>query len=339
MPDPQVGSSTAGNNSQPLFNGQAPKQPKALPLVFNFVAQQVYNVDLSVQQAFNTIDLVQSLFIDNSTGTAPIVVTCPVTRQSIQCPPKSQGYFAFLQTIPIQFTVASNGGQTAAIIELLNFPVASLVWSIGSAAFSFNGAGALQVSDTLLEALIANGGLTVTTQPGFNYVIFEGQKRTYSAVFGAFNVSATGSFLQIVGAANPVITRVRRIYIWGVSSTAADSARIDVARRSTANATVGTTVLPAQHDTNDAAAGAVVKQIAAPGVAGTLVSFLRTYEIGLPLVTANNGGNELEILFGTANDEAFVLRGNAQYLTVDLTTASGAYANNIIGFAIEWTEE
>lgn len=339
MPDPQVGGSTVGANSQPIYNGQAPKQPKALPLVFNFVAQQVYNVDLSVQQQFNTIDFVQSVFIDNSSGTQPIVMTCPVTRQSIQCPPKSQGYFPFLQTVPIQFSVASNGGQAAAIIELMNFPVAAMVWSVGSAAFSFNGAGALQVSDTLLEALIANGGLSVNMLPGFNYIIFEGQKRTYSAAVGAANISATGSFMQIVGAANPTITRVRRVGVFGVSGAAADSALITLSRRSTANGSAGTTLTAGQNDTNDAAAGAVVKQITAPGAAGTLVAALRTMEIGLPLVTANNGGNEWEFIFGVANDEAIVLRGNAQYLTADLVTASGAYVNNSIGFFIEWTEE
>lgn len=339
MPDPQVGASTVGNNSQPIFNGQAPKQPKAMPLVFNFVAQNVYNVDLSVQQQFNTIDFVQALFIDNSTGSAPIVVTCPVTRQALQCPPKSQGYFPFLQTVPIQFTVASTGGQTAAIIELLNFPVAAMVWTVTSSAFSFNGAGALQVSDVLLDALIANGGLTVTTQQGFNYVIFEGQKRTYSAAVGLANISATGSFMQIVGAAGPTITRVRRVGVFGVSGTTADSALITLARRSTANATAGTAITAGQNDTNDAAAGAVVKQITAPGAQGTLVANMRTMEIGLPLVTANNGGNEWEFIFGVANDEAIVLRGNAQYLTADLVTASGAYVNNLMGFFIEWTEE
>lgn len=339
MPDPQVGSSTVGNNSQPIFNATSPKQPKALPLVFNFVTQNVYNVDLSVQQQFNTIDFVQALFIDNSTGTAAISVTSPVTRQTLVCPPKSQGYFPFLQPVPIQFTVSSTGGQTAAIIECLNFPVGGVVWGVGSSAFSFNGAGALQVSDTLLDALIANGGLTVTTQQGFNYVIFEGQKRTYSASVGAANVTATGSFMQIVGAAGPTITRVRRVMVWGLSGTAADSAQITLARRSTANGAAGTAITAAQNDTADAAPGAVVKQITTPGAAGTLVGNFRTVEIALPLATANNGGNEWDFIFGAANDESIVLRGNAQYLTADLVTASGAYANNLIGWSIEWTEE
>jgi hypothetical protein len=145
--------------------------------------------------------------------------------------------------------------------------------------------------------------------------------------------------MQLQGSATATI-RVRRIAVNVVATAGpADNAALNLARRSTANGSPGTVLTGNKNDLNDAASTAVLRQIPAPGAAGTLVGTMRQAFIGIPIVTANNGGNRIEWDFGALGDECIVLRGVNDFLACDFSTSSGTYVNNVVGWDIEWTEE
>jgi len=165
MSEPAVtpSSSFVGNAQQTYNLRQSGRGPLAVPLNIDFSIQTVFDVDLSTIQQNNTIDFVQTLYIDNSGGTAPIIIYCPASQQTVNCPPLSQGYFPFLCPQPVKFLVSSSGGYQKTQVVCLNFPVQPGVWAASAAAvplFQFTDpGGALITSDvTLLAAGLSGGG-------------------------------------------------------------------------------------------------------------------------------------------------------------------------------------
>lgn len=137
-------------NAQAVSNmTQSSRGPLAVPISPDWTVQQSYLVDLSIQNQFGTIDMVQTLFMDNSQSSAPLYAVNAVSQQTIICPAKSQGYFPFLCPQPSRFTLMSTGGVRASI-ECLNFPVQPAVWGAAGQLFTFNDAGALITQDSTL---------------------------------------------------------------------------------------------------------------------------------------------------------------------------------------------
>lgn len=137
-------------NAQAVSNmTQSSKGPLAVPISPDWTVQQSYLVDLSIQNQFGTIDMVQTLFMDNSQSSAPLYAVNAVSQQTIICPAKSQGYFPFLCPQPSRFTLMSTGGVRASI-ECLNFPIPPAVWGAAGQLFTFNDAGALITQDSTL---------------------------------------------------------------------------------------------------------------------------------------------------------------------------------------------
>ena len=150
---------TVNTTFQPVANAKVPKEgPKAIPLVLDFTATQSYQVDLTQQQQAAKISFIQGAFIDNSANPQPLVIATGNSQQNLVIPGYSQAYVPLLLPNPPTFVASTTGGVVVSIIAL-NIPMDIAVWSVKASAFSFNGNGALQVSDTLLEALISGGAL------------------------------------------------------------------------------------------------------------------------------------------------------------------------------------
>lgn len=166
MPGNQGGVQTAANtsgNAQSVSNmTQSNRGPLAVPISPDWTVQTSYLVDLSIQNAFGTIDMVQTLFIDNSLSTVPFYAINQVSQQTIICPAGAQGYFPFLCPQPSRFTIASTGGVKAPI-EVLNFPVQPAVWSASQQGFKFDNNGNLLTSDaTLAQVGVTGAALNVS---------------------------------------------------------------------------------------------------------------------------------------------------------------------------------
>lgn len=124
-----VGQASGGaNNAQPVFNNtMSNKGPIAVPIKPDFTSDTEVLIDLSILNGFNTIDFVQTLYIDNAGNASPCIIYNGVSQQRIIARANSQGYYAFLCPNPGRFTVASAGGLPVPI-ELLNFPVPGVTW-------------------------------------------------------------------------------------------------------------------------------------------------------------------------------------------------------------------
>lgn len=120
-----------------VFCGLAPRKgPKALRFdcdlsIYNStLANGAQIIDLEDPISKDKIEFVQSVYIDNSLNAAPLILTCGITNQSIQCPANAQGYFSVLAPNPAKFTAASTTTNLVIPIFFLNFPVAALVWKV-----------------------------------------------------------------------------------------------------------------------------------------------------------------------------------------------------------------
>lgn len=140
--------------------------PKAYPLAFQFIAgggaSDAYTVDLTLPIEQGKVDLVQTLFIDNSPNTVPLTVSVGALRENITVPARYQGFFPIVMPQKnAVLTVSCPTGNNAEVM-MLNVPMPAMMWPTVQTIPSFSGLGYLQVSDVALDALITGGTLPVT---------------------------------------------------------------------------------------------------------------------------------------------------------------------------------
>lgn len=148
-----------------VFNGLNPKQqPKLMPLSLDFTVNNSWAVDLQNMQSRNMIQEVQSMFVDNSLNSKPVYFTFQQSNASIVCPPFSQGTFPVYAPNPCKLTAVSSGSTSTCMVFLGNMPQPYMVWGVNQNSATYNGSGALIVSDPLIEALISAGALKTANQ-------------------------------------------------------------------------------------------------------------------------------------------------------------------------------
>lgn len=115
-----------------VFNGRAPSGvPKVIPLRFDISAVANYYIDLSVDEAFQNIEFIQSVFIDNAENPAAVTLTFEISGQRIIAPPLSQGYYTVFAPEQTKFTLSTTIHATAQPrVLLLNIPVACCIWKV-----------------------------------------------------------------------------------------------------------------------------------------------------------------------------------------------------------------
>jgi hypothetical protein len=166
----------------------------------------------------------------------------------------------------------------------------------------------------------------------------------YSAGVGAFAAVATPTVFAILKGSATKTTRVKRITVSG-AATAAGSLALVVEKCSDAG-TLGsaalTTLTAAPHDSNNAAATAVLSSVGTAnyGTVPTAVGVLgagRIQMAALGSVTTSGAVAPFVLDFTTRSDQAVVLRGVAQTLTLSCkggTIPSGG----VIDLSVEWEE-
>jgi len=149
---------TTANSVLGVFNAMVPKEgPKCIPLQVNFSQGNSQRVDLTTQQQQGKISFFQSIFVDNSQNSVAIQIENPTAQCTLIVPPSSQGILPLFLGNPPYLNVTTSTDLIIPIF-LFNVPLPAQVWSVaGEGGFTFDGANLL-VSDTALEALIANLG-------------------------------------------------------------------------------------------------------------------------------------------------------------------------------------
>lgn len=87
------------------------KGPLIIPKTIDFRTALTAIVDLSSQVQQNTIDFINSVYVDNKDGPYNIDIVASSTYSRITVPAKSQCFFPLLATNPPVFTLTCSGVQ------------------------------------------------------------------------------------------------------------------------------------------------------------------------------------------------------------------------------------
>lgn len=141
----------------PVDNGgKAREGSKTLRVDYDFSAGvQAYTTDIVQIKQQGKMSLVQSVYIDNTTGAnnQPVVLQVSGTNQSISIPSGYQGVFPIFVTDHAVFTITSAGNGKVSMY-FNNFEVAPFQWA--GVAIPFNPIGTITVTDPILDATVSN---------------------------------------------------------------------------------------------------------------------------------------------------------------------------------------
>lgn len=107
-----------------------PKGPASIPVLLDWSQASQYNLDLShfIQQ--QKVSLIQAVYIENGSGTQPLQIQIPGTRQTLQIPAGSEAYLMLIAANPLTMSFLSTDGANKSTIHLLNYPVTNAVWKV-----------------------------------------------------------------------------------------------------------------------------------------------------------------------------------------------------------------
>lgn len=168
----------------------------------------------------------------------------------------------------------------------------------------------------------------------------DGKKASYSGgINGLVPVASATDIFTITGSATRTV-RVTRIEVSGISTTILDTT-VRLLLRTTAD-TAGTSTAPVlyPHDSNDAAATAVLAAYTAnPTVNDGTNRLIRASKLlfNLSAPAAGSEAGRLIWDFGDRPSKAFVLRGVAQQLAINLNGVS--VAGGSVDISVELTED
>lgn len=90
---------------------------RELPTVLLLAAAQTFGDDLSAEMTQGDMDLIQSVYIDNSLNASNVSIQFTGgTAQKITCPSNAQGYFPVVPMGRVVFVAASAGGVNVPVI-------------------------------------------------------------------------------------------------------------------------------------------------------------------------------------------------------------------------------
>ena len=103
--------------------------PKTLPLILDFSGTNSYLLTLENFQALGHFSMCQTLWVDLSTSGENMIITVGSTGQIIKCLAGTQGYYNVLVPNPINITFTCVGGPADVRVQVINVPIAGVVWN------------------------------------------------------------------------------------------------------------------------------------------------------------------------------------------------------------------
>lgn len=209
----------------------------------------------------------------------------------------------------------------------------------GNGLYRFNAAGLAQVRLNITALSSGTVIMTGSASLGNQFTSFlQSTRQTYTASVTALVTAASATdFLTITGSATNTV-EVNRVECSGVATTAATPDIVGV-KRSTAD-TLGTSTAPTAvpHDSNSAAATAVLAAYTANPTLGTGVGNLKAEKLALPLAATGAAVQRLIWLFGQGYaEQPVILRGAAQQFAMNGNAATLGTAAQL-DCSITWTE-
>ena len=148
-------------NAKQVSNQSMPKLgwAKTLPYTAKLATQATDSLDLTNAVSQGVIDQIQSVWIDNSSGSKPFVLLVTGINQSTICPAYSQGWFPILTTYPQQFEFSGAGADVKLFFNNVPMPVGS--WYAGAASANNSPMGLLLTDLSTATAAAASTILMV----------------------------------------------------------------------------------------------------------------------------------------------------------------------------------
>jgi hypothetical protein len=111
-----------------IQNQMVPNEgPKTIPMELQFDTTDTLVLNgLGIQQ-LGKISIIQTLYVDTSGGAA-LTIVCGQSRQRIDVPANTQGYYNVLLPGTFEITFVSTIGSVVNV-QLINVPIAGAVWS------------------------------------------------------------------------------------------------------------------------------------------------------------------------------------------------------------------
>lgn len=149
--------------TQQIGSQYMPTSAICAKVTLSLVTGTASELDFTTLIGSGKIQNIQAVFADNSANTTALTLTT-AAGQNLIVPAGAQGIFPVILANGSP-TVVVSGNGTATLL-FLNVPMPFGSWSAsGSAALVVTG-GNLQVTDTALDATIANGGVVATAPAG-----------------------------------------------------------------------------------------------------------------------------------------------------------------------------
>jgi hypothetical protein len=154
-------------SAHPLDIGKVPKSgAHAVSVAYNFTTQASFNTDLTSLAQQGKLTNVQTVYVDNTSNNEPVIVLSIVTNQSISVPAGVQGYYTMLVSSAMQFTVSSTGNGTTVQVQYIDVIIPPSQWDgLIPQSVVLN---PQPVTDTILDATVSGGRVTVLTTPAQN---------------------------------------------------------------------------------------------------------------------------------------------------------------------------
>lgn len=114
----------------PIYNGYGPAEgAKILPLTFDFSSVASYSENLLIENTEGVIQFVQSVFVDNSDNTNPLVILIAVTNQRLIVPANAQGIWPIFTVDQTRFTISTTPAANLSVnVSFANVPMPFTQW-------------------------------------------------------------------------------------------------------------------------------------------------------------------------------------------------------------------
>ena len=221
----------------------------------------------------------------------------------------------------------------------------------GSMSVTIASDNTVAVSLATLPALVAGSAIigsayTIdsggTNKAGVNsagqqLVNTEGQKATYSAAIVGLALATTPTDVFCVVGSNTKTIRVLRLSVSGTATAATAYDAVLIMRSTVDSGETNTSPTTVKHDSNNAAATAVVGAYTANPSVGTPIGTIRAAKGTLTTSAGAIPSVPVVFDFTTRNGQAVVLRGSSQGLWLNLN--GGTLTGGAVDIDVEWTEE
>lgn len=102
---------------------------KVAPISLDFTATNQYTLNLQNMQSRDFVGMIRALWVDNGLNSSILFINNPVSNQTVQVPPLSQGYVSVLCPNPASF-VFTSAGNVITQVQLLNYEITDIFWTV-----------------------------------------------------------------------------------------------------------------------------------------------------------------------------------------------------------------